>query len=79
VNADVRVPLDGVAQDADKGAPAAVVMYRLLTRVLERIEATKAEREARRNFTVEGLDKPPVGAGGPAGAAAAAQQQQAEE
>ncbi|GBF89384.1 shikimate, chloroplastic [Raphidocelis subcapitata] len=67
-NADVRVPLSGVAADEDRGAPAAVVMYRLLTRVLDKIEATKAEREARRTFTIEGLAGKPVAAGGPAAA-----------
>jgi hypothetical protein len=70
------VPLDGVAADEETGAPAAVVMYRLLTRVLERIEATKAEREARKNFTIEGLG-PKAAAGG--GGGAAQQQQAAEE
>lgn len=39
-------------------------MYRLLCLVLERIEATKAEREAKRNFKIEGLGAPPVAAGG---------------
>lgn len=65
VNADVRVPLAGVGADGDTGAPAAVIMYRLLTKVLEKIEATKAEREAKKNFTIEGLASPPVAAGGP--------------
>lgn len=72
----MRIPLDGAGADAERGAPAAVVMYRLLARVLERVEATKAEREARRNFKIEGLERPPVAAAGPADAQ---QQQQAEE
>lgn len=72
-NADVRVPLEGFGVDVERGAPAAVVMYRLLQRVLEKIEATKAEREARRSFTIEGIS------GKPSAATAAQQQQQAEE
>jgi len=70
----VRVPLFGVGADEERGAPAAVVMFRLLQRVLERIEETKREREARKNFSIEGLGQRPVGAGGPV-----QQQQQAEE
>ena len=48
------MPLEGsAAQDADKGAPAAVVMYRLLAAVQAKIEATKAERAERRDFTID--------------------------
>jgi hypothetical protein len=78
-NADVRVPLYGVGADEDGGAPAAVIMYRLLARVLDKIEATKAEREARRSFTIEGLGGRPVAAGGPAAGAGAGEQQQKQQ
>lgn len=52
-NADVVVPLKGYGKDADAGAPAAVVMHRLLSAVREKIRATKEEREARRQFVIE--------------------------
>jgi hypothetical protein len=75
-NADVRVPITGaVPDDEERGAPAAVVMFRLLTAVLARIEATKAEREARRNFKIEGLGARPVGVAGPSDAPQDAAQQ----
>jgi len=52
-NADVVISLEGFGQDADKGAPTAVVMYRLLQAVKQKIVNTREEREARRNFTIE--------------------------
>jgi shikimate kinase len=61
-NADVVVPLDGrTDEDRERGAPTAVVMHRLMAAVAERIEKTREEREARRNFTIEyasDADKP---------------------
>jgi shikimate kinase len=52
-NADVTVSLEGFGQDADKGAPTAVVMYRLLQAIRAKIISTREEREARRQFTIE--------------------------
>jgi shikimate kinase len=52
-NADVVISLEGYGQDAEKGAPTAVVMYRLLQAVKQKIVSTREEREARRNFTIE--------------------------
>jgi shikimate kinase len=55
--ADVVIPLDGrTDEDRERGAPAAVVMHRLMAAVAERIATTRAEREARRNFTIEYTD-----------------------
>lgn len=52
-NADVTVSLEGHGQDADKGAPTAVIMYRLLQAIRAKIISTREEREARRQFTLE--------------------------
>lgn len=52
-NADLVVPLVGYGQDAEGGAPAAVIMYRLLTQLKDRIEEKKREREDKKNFRVE--------------------------
>ncbi|GFH27376.1 uncharacterized protein HaLaN_25684 [Haematococcus lacustris] len=42
----------GYGQDAETGAPTAVVMYRLLLALKKKIDDTKAEREDRKNFTI---------------------------
>ncbi|KAF8071074.1 SK1 [Scenedesmus sp. PABB004] len=52
-NADVTVDLRGYGKDEGSGAPSAVVMHRLMSAVHAKIEATEAEREARRQFTIE--------------------------
>ncbi len=46
--------------DEPNGAPTVVVMYRLLCALREKIMATKAEREARRNFTIENAGEVPT-------------------
>lgn len=51
-NADLTISLEGYGMDADKGAPTAVVMYRLLSALKQKIEKTKQEREDRKNFTI---------------------------
>ncbi|KAF5832078.1 shikimate kinase [Dunaliella salina] len=52
-SADLKISLEGYCEDAEKGAPTAVVMYRLLCALRQRIEDTKAERESRRNVVIE--------------------------
>jgi len=52
-SADLKISLEGYCEDAEKGAPTAVVMYRLLCALRQRIEDTKAEREARKNVVIE--------------------------
>ncbi|GAX83755.1 hypothetical protein CEUSTIGMA_g11180.t1 [Chlamydomonas eustigma] len=57
-NADVVVNLESLSQkDTEAGAPTAVVMYRTLLGVKAKIQATKEEREAKRNFTIENADQ----------------------
>lgn len=51
-NADLVISLAGSGQDEEKGAPTAVVMYRLMKAAHERIQDTKKEREAKRQFTI---------------------------
>lgn len=51
--ADLKISLEGYGSDADKGAPTAVVMYRLLCALKKKIDDTKKEREDRKNFTIE--------------------------
>lgn len=55
-NADIIIPLTGFGVDVDSGAPTAVVMFRLLKSLLLRIQTTKAEREEKRKFTIEGAE-----------------------
>lgn len=55
-NADIIIPLTGFGMDVDTGAPTAVVMFRLLKSLLVRIQTTKAEREEKRKFTIEGAE-----------------------
>jgi len=52
-NADVAVELMGYGKDEATGAPAAVVMHRLMEAVHDKIISTQQEREARRQFTIE--------------------------
>ncbi|KAF6265935.1 shikimate kinase-domain-containing protein [Scenedesmus sp. NREL 46B-D3] len=52
-NADVTVDLRGYAKDEQSGAPAAVVLHRLMQAVHEKINQTEAERESRRQFTID--------------------------
>eukprot|EP00775_Hariotina_reticulata_P006103 gene6103-6341_t len=52
-NADVVVELKGYGKDEPTGAPAAVVMHRLMEAVHNKIISTQQEREARRQFTIE--------------------------
>mmetsp|Transcript_13648 Transcript_13648/g.29273 ORF Transcript_13648/g.29273 Transcript_13648/m.29273 type:complete len:335 (-) Transcript_13648:673-1677(-) len=56
-NADLVVPLEGYGEDEEKGAPTAVVMYRLLQSLDKKIKDTKKEREEKRNFTIENADQ----------------------
>ncbi|GFH07513.1 uncharacterized protein HaLaN_02325, partial [Haematococcus lacustris] len=51
-SADLTISLEGYGQDAETGAPTAVVMYRLLLALKKKIDDTKAEREDRKNFTI---------------------------
>uniref|UniRef100_A0A7S0WF86 shikimate kinase n=1 Tax=Chlamydomonas leiostraca TaxID=1034604 RepID=A0A7S0WF86_9CHLO len=51
--ADLKISLEGYGLDEERGAPSAVVMYRLLCALKQKIEDTKREREERRNFTIE--------------------------
>ncbi|MEW5302744.1 MAG: hypothetical protein WDW36_005494 [Sanguina aurantia] len=55
-NADIIIPLTGFGVDVESGAPTAVVMFRLLKSLLLRIQTTKAEREEKRKFTIEGAE-----------------------
>lgn len=55
-NADLKVNLEGNGEDVESGAPTAVVMYRILVALQAKIQATKDEREAKKNFVIEGAD-----------------------
>ena len=55
-NADLRVNLEGSGVDVEEGAPTAVVMYRILVALQAKIQATKEEREAKKNFVIENAD-----------------------
>ena len=55
-NADLKVNLEGSGLDVENGAPTAVVMYRILLALQAKIQATKEEREAKKNFTIEGAE-----------------------
>lgn len=59
-NADVRVDLRGHGKDAESGAPAAVVMYRLMQAVHKKIQRTQEERESRRQFTIDRASEVPT-------------------
>eukprot|EP00879_Flechtneria_rotunda_P006369 GHRR01006693.1.p1 GENE.GHRR01006693.1~~GHRR01006693.1.p1 ORF type:complete len:332 (+),score=129.11 GHRR01006693.1:622-1617(+) len=52
-NADVTVDLKGYSTDEQSGAPTAVIMYRLMEAVAQKIQSTNKEREARKQFTIE--------------------------
>jgi shikimate kinase len=52
-NADVFIDLRGYGKDEQSGAPTAVVMHRLMQAVHEKINQTEAERESRRQFTID--------------------------
>eukprot|EP00882_Tetradesmus_deserticola_P018595 GHRQ01019971.1.p3 GENE.GHRQ01019971.1~~GHRQ01019971.1.p3 ORF type:complete len:107 (+),score=53.36 GHRQ01019971.1:564-884(+) len=52
-NADVTVDLRGYAKDEQSGAPAAVVLHRVMQAVHDKINQTEAERESRRQFTID--------------------------
>lgn len=56
-NADVVVTLEGYGEDVGKGAPTAVVMYRLLKALNAKVQEKKKEREERMNFTIENADQ----------------------
>lgn len=56
-NADVIVSLEGYEEDVERGAPTAVVMYRLLTQLNKKVQEKKKEREERMNFTIENADE----------------------
>lgn len=51
--ADLRISLVGEGQDASTGAPAAVVAFRLMDTLDKKVKADAAEREARKNFTID--------------------------
>lgn len=55
-NADLRVDLAGSGSDVEDGAPTVVVMYRILVALQAKIQATKEEREAKKNFVIEKSD-----------------------
>ncbi|WIA11856.1 hypothetical protein OEZ85_011942 [Tetradesmus obliquus] len=52
-NADVFIDLRGYGKDEQSGAPTAVVLHRLMQAVHEKINQTEAERESRRQFTID--------------------------
>lgn len=58
-SADIHVSIEGLAKDKDLGAPSAVVVYRILDAINQRIKEAAAEREQKKNFTIEGLDAAP--------------------
>lgn len=77
-NADVAVELRGYGPDEQTGAPTAVVMHRLMDAILTKIKQTAAEREAKRQFTIERAGDVPSMRTQASPSAAAQQQQQPE-